>query len=72
MDDSMGAVYERAEAKDGKMRRRKVLSVLTPDFVPYCLQHTFCTDCQAKGVPLKTASYLMRHTDISITANIYG
>ena len=71
IDDSMGAAYKRVEAANGKKYKKKVLSVIAPDFVPYCLRHTYCTDLQAKGVPLKTASYLMGHSDISITANIY-
>jgi len=71
MDDSMGAVWEKRPAKDGKMRLTKVLSVVAPDLVPYCLRHTYCTDLQAKGVPLKVASYLMGHASISVTANIY-
>jgi integrase len=71
MDDSMGAKWEKVEAKDGKMRLTKVMSVIASDFVPYCLRHTYCTDLQAKGVSLKMASYLMGHTDITVTANIY-
>ena len=39
--------------------------------MPYCLCHTYCTDLQAKGVPLKTASYLMGHSSIQVTADIY-
>jgi site-specific recombinase XerD len=45
--------------------------VVAPDLVPYCLRHTFCTDLQAKGVELKVASYLMGHSNISVTADIY-
>jgi len=71
MDISMGAVYEKQKSKDGKMRNRKILSVVAPDFVPYCLRHTYCTDLQTKGVSLKMASYLMGHANISVTANIY-
>lgn len=44
---------------------------LAPDFVPYMLRHTYCTDLQKKGVDIRTAQYLMGHSDISITANIY-
>lgn len=44
---------------------------LAPDFVPYFLRHTYCTDLQKKGVDVRTAQYLMGHADISITANIY-
>lgn len=71
MDKSMGAVYEKRKSADGKMRNTKVLSVVASDLVPYCMRHTYCTDLQSKGVKLKTASYLMGHESISITANIY-
>ena len=71
MDYSMGAKWEKATAKDGFGRYMKTCSVIAPDLVPYCLRHTYCTDLQQKGVHLKTASYLMGHTDISVTANIY-
>jgi len=71
MDDSMGAVWDKRPAKDSKMRLTKVLSVVAPDLVPYCLRHTYCTDLQAKGVPIKVASYLMGHASIAVTANIY-
>ena len=39
--------------------------------VPYCLRHTYCTDLQRAGVPINGAKYLMGHSDISVTANIY-
>lgn len=44
---------------------------IAPDFVMYCLRHTYCTDLQRQGVPLETARYLMGHEDITTTANIY-
>ena len=44
---------------------------LAPDFTPYMLRHTFCTDLQKKGVDLRAASKLMGHADIRTTANIY-
>lgn len=44
---------------------------LADDFVPYNLRHTFCADLQKKGVDIRTAQYLMGHSDISLTANIY-
>ncbi|MCL2604836.1 MAG: site-specific integrase [Defluviitaleaceae bacterium] len=37
----------------------------------HSLRHTFCTILARQGVQLKTASELMGHTDISITARIY-
>ena len=53
------------------MRKTKLLSVVAADFSPYCLRHTYCTDLQSKNVPLNVAKYLMGHSDVSTTANIY-
>lgn len=44
---------------------------LLRELVPYCLRHTFCTDLQRAGVSLNVAKYLMGHSDVSVTANIY-
>lgn len=55
-----------------KVERNKIIeSVVAPDLVPYCLRHTFATDCAKKGVPLETVKWLMGHEDIATTANIY-
>ena len=37
----------------------------------HVLRHTFCTDCQAAGVPINVAKEWMGHSDISVTAKIY-
>lgn len=60
-------IYMGAELK----RNEIVKSVVSPDLVPYCLRHTFCTDLQRAGVPLNVAKELMGHSDIQTTANIY-
>lgn len=44
---------------------------IAPDLCLYCLRHTYCTDLQRAGVPLNTAKYLMGHSNIATTANIY-
>lgn len=55
-----------------KVYRNQIIeSVVAEDLVPYCLRHTYCTDLQRAGVPLNVAKYLMGHSDISLTANIY-
>lgn len=41
------------------------------DLVPYCLRHTYCTDLCKMGIDIRTAQYLMGHSDIKLTANIY-
>lgn len=71
LDISMGAVYGKAMSKDGKMRKTLLVSVVAKDLTPYCMRHTYCTDLEAKGVPINIAKVLMGHSDISITANVY-
>lgn len=44
---------------------------IAPDLVQYCLRHTFGTDMQRAGVPINITKYMMGHTDIATTANIY-
>ncbi len=52
-------------------RNQITKSTLAEDLEPYLLRHTFCTDCQAAGVPINVAKELMGHSDISVTAKIY-
>ena len=52
-------------------RNQIIKSTLAPDFEPYLLRHTFCTDCQAAGVPLNVAKEWMGHSDILVTSKIY-
>jgi integrase len=55
-----------------KLYRNKIIeSKIAPDLVPYCLRHTFGTDLQDAGVPINIAKYLMGHSDIKMTANVY-
>jgi len=52
-------------------RNQIIASTIAPDLVPYCLRHTYGTDMQDAGIPINVAKYLMGHSDISTTANIY-
>lgn len=42
-----------------------------PNFVPYWLRHTYCTNLQKAGIDVRVASKLMGHSSIEITADIY-
>jgi len=62
------------ETEYGKLRKipddpdkRKV----APDFVPYNLRHTYCTDLQDAGVPINVAKDLMGHSSLEMTSRIY-
>ena len=55
-----------------KLRNHKIIvSTISPDLIPYCLRHTYCTDLEIAGVPINVAKYLMGHSDISVTSKIY-
>lgn len=62
LDIQMGATVKRNQIVESKV---------SPDLVPYIMRHTYGTDLQAAGVPINIAKYLMGHSDIAVTANIY-
>ena len=38
---------------------------------PHCFRHTFATRCLEAGVPLKTVSALLGHTQFQLTTDLY-
>jgi integrase len=55
-----------------KLYRNQIIeSKIASDLVPYCLRHTYGTDLQTAGVPINVAKYLLGHSDVTTTANIY-
>ncbi len=44
----------------------------SPDLVPYCLRHTFCSDLMKKGIDIRIAQKLMGHSTIDLTSTIYS
>lgn len=52
-------------------RNRIIEHALPQDIVPYCLRHTYCTQLVEKQAPVKTVQYLMGHSDIRMTMEIY-
>lgn len=42
-----------------------------PKITPHICRHTYCTNMALSGVSAKTLQYLMGHSDISITLNVY-
>lgn len=72
MDIEMGAKVERVKL-DGSRKHTAIIKkhAIAEDLDLYDLRHTYCTDLEKKGVPINIAKYLMGHSDISVTANIY-
>lgn len=42
-----------------------------PHVTPHVLRHTFCTNMANAGMDVKTLQYLMGHSDVGVTLNIY-
>ena len=42
-----------------------------PSITPHVLRHTFCTNMQRAGIDVKSLQYLMGHSNVSVTLDIY-
>ena len=42
-----------------------------PRVTPHVLRHTFCTNMQQTGIDVKSLQYLMGHSNVSVTLDIY-
>lgn len=49
----------------------KIYKVELPKITPHIARHTYCTNMAKRGIAVKTLQYLMGHSDISITMNVY-
>lgn len=53
------------------MKYNKIFQYQLPKITPHVCRHTYCTNMALSGVSAKTLQYLMGHSDISITLNVY-
>ena len=42
-----------------------------PPISPHICRHTYCSDMAKTGITPKTLQYLMGHSDIAVTMNVY-
>lgn len=42
-----------------------------PKVTPHVLRHTFCTNMQQGGIDVKSLQYLMGHSNVSVTLDVY-
>ena len=42
-----------------------------PNITPHVLRHTFCSDMVRAGMDLKSLQYVMGHSEINITLDVY-
>lgn len=49
----------------------KIYKVQMPKVTPHVCRHTYCSNMAKKGISAKTLQYLMGHSDIGVTMNVY-
>ncbi len=42
-----------------------------PHITPHVFRHTFCTNIANAGMDIKTLQYVMGHSDVGVTLNVY-
>ena len=58
----------RDEAANGIVN---IYRVQMPNITPHVCRHTYCSNMAKSGMNPKTLQYLMGHSDISVTMNVY-
>ena len=57
--------------KNAVNRYNSIFRVQLPKITPHICRHTYCSNQAKAGMNPKTLQYLMGHSDISVTLNIY-
>lgn len=52
-------------------RYNNIYQVQMPNITPHVCRHTYCSNMAKSGMNPKTLQYLMGHSDISVTMNVY-
>ena len=52
-------------------RYNDIYRVQMPNITPHVCRHTYCSNMAKSGMNPKTLQYLMGHSDISVTINVY-
>ena len=58
--------FQHAVAKHNKIYKEEL-----PTITPHVARHTYCTNMAKKGISVKTLQYLMGHSEIGVTLNVY-
>ena len=59
------------EASDSLLQKKNKIFFVLYLTHPHVCRHTFCTNAAKRGISVETLKYLMGHTDISVTSNVY-
>lgn len=52
-------------------RYNDIYRIQMPNITPHVCRHTYCSNQAKAGMNPKTLQYLMGHSDISVTMNVY-
>ena len=52
-------------------RYNEIYRVQMPNITPHVCRHTYCSNQAKAGMNPKTLQYLMGHSDIGVTLNVY-
>lgn len=52
-------------------RYNEIYKVQMPNITPHVCRHTYCSNMAKAGMNPKTLQYLMGHSDIAVTLNVY-
>ena len=52
-------------------RYNDIFKVQMPNITPHVCRHTYCSNMARARINSKTLQYLMGHSDISVTMNVY-
>ena len=72
-DQGLPLVAMHWEHRFNRMVRRynEIFRVQMPNITPHVCRHTYCSNQARAGMNPKTLQYLMGHSDISVTMNVY-
>ena len=71
--DGMPLVAQHWESRFSRMVKRynDIYRVQMPKITPHVCRHTYCSNMAKAGMNPKTLQYLMGHSDIGVTMNVY-
>jgi len=65
------AMHWQHRMKNAWNRYNDIYRVQLPPITPHVCRHTYCSNMAKNGMSPKTLQYLMGHSDISVTMNVY-
>ena len=72
MSGSRETIIEKTDITNSMVGRyNDIYRVQLPNITPHVCRHTYCSNMAKSGMNPKTLQYLIGHSDISVTMNVY-